>query len=260
MIGFAATRERIRVALIDEPLAALELLTILRLRRPRILNGETLGRSQAYFPAVGLLLGLIAYGADQLLSAALGAPLTGWILVGLLALLSGCLHLDGLADSVDGFFVGRSPERRLAIMRDSSIGVFGVCALVVVLGVKAASISGIGGLRLEALLLGPALARWAGVVAIVAFPYARESGLGKSFHAGASVRSSALAGMTALGASTVLFGITGLLAFSITSAAALGLGFFISRQIGGLTGDSYGATIESVETGVLLAFAAGTGT
>lgn len=66
--------------------------------------------------------------------------------------------------------------------------------------------------------------------------------------------------MTALGASTVLLGITGLLAFSITSAAALGLGFFISRQIGGLTGDSYGATIESVETGVLLAFAAGTGT
>ena len=260
MTDLAAARAQVRQALVDEPMAALELLTILRLRRAPILVGLTLGRSQAYFPAVGLLLGLAIYGADQGLTPAVGAPLRGWLLVALLALLTGGLHLDGLADSVDGLFGGRTAESRLAIMRDSSIGAFGACALIIVIGVKAASLAEISsGLRIEGMLLAPVLARWAGVISIVAFPYARDAGLGHSFHASASIRSTVIAAVITVTAAVLLLGVLGFAAFIIVSLAALGLGLFVARLIGGLTGDSYGAIIECLETGVLVAFAAGVG-
>ncbi len=260
MTDLAAAGSKLRQALVDEPMAALELLTILRLRRPPILAGATLGRSQAYFPAVGLLLGLAVYGAEQGFTPAVGAPLRGWLLVALLALLTGGLHLDGLADSVDGLFGGRTAESRLAIMRDSSIGAFGTCALIIVIGVKAASLTEISsGLRIEGLVLAPALARWAGVAGIVAFPYARDAGLGHSFHAFASIRSTVIAAAITLTAAVLLLGVLGFAVFIIVSLAALGLGLFITRLLGGLTGDSYGAMIECLETSVLVGFAAGVG-
>ena len=260
MIGRMATRGRVLGALIDEPLAALELLTILRLRRPPILDDARLGRSQAFFPAVGLALGAILYGADRILNPALGAEISGWLLVACLALLSGGLHLDGLADSIDGLFGGRSKEQRLSIMRDTAVGAFGVCALIIVIGLKAASLSEIDDvLRFEALLLAPVLARWAAVVVIVVFPYARDAGLGKSFHASAAVRSTAFAAAFTLAAGYILLGPAGILAFAAVSLGAWGVGFLIARQIGGLTGDSYGAVVESMEAGVLVTFAAGFG-
>jgi adenosylcobinamide-GDP ribazoletransferase len=241
-------------ALLQMPLLALEFLTILRLRRPQIVADDALAKSQALFPAVGLLLGGMLAASDWLLLDTLGPALTGWLLAALLLLLTGGLHADGLADSADGLFGGHTAERRLAIMRDSATGAFGALALVVVIGVKATALGQISdGDGALALIVVPALSRWACVAAIGAFPYARPSGLGAAFHANALPWAMPLAGAICLLACVAAFGIAGAGAWALAAAAGVGLGTYISPRIGGLTGDSYGAIIEVTETALLVA-------
>lgn len=230
------------------PLLALEFLTILRLRRPPLPETEVLGKSLAFFPAVGLLLGGVLAGIDRAVLDSLGPGITGWLLMSLLLLLTGALHADGLADTADGVFGASTPERRLAVMRDSSIGAFGAAALVAVLGLKAAALGGLsGGSRIEALIVVPALARWACVVAIAAFPYARAQGLGSAFRANARSWPAPVAGAIALVACFVGLGFEGLALWALSTLAALLLGALITSRIGGMTGDAYGAVVEVSE-------------
>src|SRR3990172_3011497 len=112
-----------------DALAALEFLTVLRVRRRDAAFDEAaFAASQAYYPLVGLLIGAIAGGAWLALDWALPSPPAAALAVVVLAALSGGLHLDGLADSADGLFGGGDRERRLAIMRDSRTGSFGALA------------------------------------------------------------------------------------------------------------------------------------
>ena len=100
-----------------------------------------------------------------------------------LVVATGGLHLDGLADTCDGLFGGSSPPERLAIMRDSRVGTFGVLGVVCILLLRwAAFLSLTSPIRRGALLLAPALGRWAMVGAVAALPYARPEGLGKAMH------------------------------------------------------------------------------
>src|SRR3712207_3561507 len=94
-------------------------------------------------------------------------------------MLTGALHFDGFLDSCDGLFGYRTVERRLEIMRDSRVGSFAVAGGWALLSLKWAGLSQIpGGLLIQSLLLAPLLGRFALVVAVVIFPYGRESGLG----------------------------------------------------------------------------------
>jgi adenosylcobinamide-GDP ribazoletransferase len=242
-----------RRSLLQLPLVALEFLTVLRLRRPAILDPGVFGRSQAMFPAVGLLLGGLVAGAGWLLRDALGPAITGWLLVALLLALTGGIHADGLADTFDGLLGGHTPQRRLQIMRDSAIGAFGAAALIVALALKAAAFGQLAGShRAEVLVLVPALSRWACVIAIAAFPYARADGLGASFHAASLPWAAPLAGATALVAAVAGLGPEGAFAWVLAAAAAAAIGGLIAPRIGGLTGDSYGAVVEITETLLLL--------
>src|SRR5487761_1543922 len=121
--------------------SAVAFLTIIPVADPSGEAGERLGR--AYFPAVGALLGFGA-GIVLLVASAFITPLVGAAAALIvLALVTGGLHLDGLADTADGLFGGRDRERRLEIMRDPRVGSFGAIALVLVLLMDVATLASI---------------------------------------------------------------------------------------------------------------------
>jgi adenosylcobinamide-GDP ribazoletransferase len=241
-------------------IAAIRFLTIIPIPWGRPQSPQAVGRSQAYFPLVGLGLGLALVGLDQGLGRVLADAPRAWLLVLALAALSGGMHLDGLADSADGLLgaQGRTPERRLAIMRDGRVGAYGVVALIAVLSLKWSAVLSLPvGVRAEALLLAPCLGRATVVVSTTAFPYARRAGLGLALHQAARGSTLAVAGAIALGAAGALLGWGGLVIAIVVTATALAVGAWATRRLGGLTGDVYGALVEITEVMTLLLVAAG---
>jgi adenosylcobinamide-GDP ribazoletransferase len=241
-------------------LTALEFLTVFRLplggRRPA--DAEQIARSQGLFPLVGLLLGLMLVGLDRGLSEVMPLPATAALLVVALVVATGGLHLDGLADTCDGLFGGSSPPERLAIMRDSRVGTFGVLALVCVLLLRwAAFLSLASPVRRGALLLAPALGRCAMVGAVAALPYARPEGLGKAMHRAAWPFATFIAAAIALAAALLLFPTWGAALFAFASLVGGLIALHARSRLGGLTGDVYGAISECAEVAVLLAMVAG---
>jgi adenosylcobinamide-GDP ribazoletransferase len=208
-----------------------------------------------WFPVVGLGLGGILMGTEWLLSSAFSSLLTSAAVVVALALLSGGLHLDGLADTCDTIGGGHTPEQRLDIMKDTHLGSFGAIGLFSVLGLKVLALAALGpGERGIAILLFPALSRWGIVAAVRAFPYARPEGSGLTFKQGATKPRLAVA--TALTAAIVfvLWGFAGLGLLAAVAALVLLVGGFLNCRQGGLTGDSYGTVNEMAEVAVLLLF------
>ena len=237
--------------------AALGFLTRLPLPGRRRDELRDVALSQAWFPAVGLLIGLALLGVDRAVSRALPPVSVAVVDVVALTVFTGALHLDGLADAADGLFGGHDAASRLAIMHDVRTGTFGMVAVVCVLALKFAGIAGLpDGLRFESLLLAPCLARLAMVVAIAAFPYARSTGIGASFHAAAWPGAALAAGATALVAAVVLLGANGVYAVAFAVGCGLLFGAIATQLVGGMTGDLYGATLEMSEACLLLFLAA----
>ncbi|MCH8903867.1 MAG: adenosylcobinamide-GDP ribazoletransferase, partial [Bacteroidetes bacterium] len=110
-----------------------------------------------------------------------------------------------------------------------------------------------GRVRIEMLVLFPALSRWAVLAAMEAFPYARREGMGPGFQAGRTRWQIAAGFAVALAASIGLAGVAGVVLLAIASLVALALGRWMARMLGGLTGDSYGAINELAAVAVLLA-------
>ena len=230
-------------------LAAFQFLTVLPVKIA--LEKEDFERSPKWFPLVGLTLGALTALADGALAfLGFSGVLRSILTIGFLAALSGGLHLDGLADSADGFLSARPRERVLEIMRDSRIGTMGVLALVFVLAVKFAALAELDGtLRWKGLLFAPLAGRSVMLVTMAFIPYARpEGGLASLFLRGNTTRLAIWAGACLLLAALILFGIR---SGTVTAAflfAAAGLLFFWSyRRIGGFTGDTLGAAGEIVE-------------
>jgi len=213
--------------------------------------------AQGWFPAVGLILGASLVALDRLATRALPEPTTDVILVVALVALTGALHLDGLADAADGLLGGHDPRRRLEIMRDTHTGAFGVVAIVSVLALKVAGLNALPrDVRFESLLLVPCAARFSAVLVAAAFPYARAEGIGVAFHALAWPRGLLAAAATAAAAALVLLGPAGLTIVAFAAACAIAGGWFATRMVGGMTGDLYGATIETSEALLFLFVAA----
>jgi adenosylcobinamide-GDP ribazoletransferase len=231
--------------------AALQFLTIF----PAQLRVSTnaLRRSIAYFPLVGMLIGGILYGLDRLFILAFPISLVNILLIIALAAMTRALHLDGFIDTCDGLAGGRSPEQRLAIMRDSRVGGFGVVggALLILLQYVALTVVP-DEYRAAALLLMPTIARWTMVCAIFAFPYAREQGMGKIFQEGRKWPWLAIATAITLASCLGLMRLNGLAVMAAALVAAALLATWLSRKLGGLTGDAYGAINEIVEVSVLV--------
>ena len=238
-----------------EFLVALQFLTVVRLKKTLPFSKTTLGRAGAFFPMVGLLLGVAVWSLDRSLSPFLPAPLSSVFLVAVLAVLSGGFHLDGLADSADGLLGSGERQRSLEIMKDSAIGTFGALALIAVVLLKVRSLDLLqGGYRGVALLLGPMLSRWACVVMAYSSRPARAEGLGTMFVRGTQFREFGLASVFTLAVVFSLMEVLGLLVFVPLAALILGFTLYCNRRLGGVTGDTLGALGELVETAALCLF------
>jgi len=230
-------------------LAAIQFLTVFPLPDSVVTDEKDLARSIYYFPIVGLLLGGFAaafdYGFGFLLP-----PLARSVLVILaLLLMSGGLHLDGLADTADAFFSSRPRERMLEIMKDSRTGPMGVAAVVCILALKITLLASISGsMRSGVILLTPLAGRCALLVMLEMLPYARpEGGICSVFLAKRSpfLAVWALIVMLVAGYSAAQW--IGLTVGITTMAATFLMALYTYRKIGGFTGDTLGATSEVAE-------------
>ncbi|HEX9307980.1 MAG TPA: adenosylcobinamide-GDP ribazoletransferase [Anaeromyxobacter sp.] len=221
---------------------------------PRLAEGADLGRSSAWFPVAGAAMGLLVAAAAHVAGPHLHAPLAAVLVVAALAWMTGGLHLDGVADVFDGLGGGHGDrERTLRIMRDSRIGAHGATALVLVLAVKVAALSDLLARgSLWPLVVAPVVARFAVVPLLVLFPSAREEGLGRAFHGTAGGREIAIAGVLAA-AAVAPFAPASLVPVAAALATAAAVALSVSRRLGGLTGDVYGAAIEIAEAALLAA-------
>jgi adenosylcobinamide-GDP ribazoletransferase len=230
---------------------AIAFLTVIPLPFKKEWGAKDIASSLFFFPVVGLLIGLflflINWGLGEIFSPIVTAVLTllFWVLI------SGAMHLDGLADSCDGLG-GSTPEKRLEIMKDSHTGAFGVAGVSLLLLVKFAAIVSLSGWDWETLVLAPVLGSWAMVLEIAAFPYARKEGLGKSFKQGSNTVKLLVASIIALAAAILLAGWWGIVIMAITCLVTLLIGVFFKLRLGGLTGDTYGAIKEVNEAVVLI--------
>jgi cobalamin 5'-phosphate synthase/cobalamin synthase len=218
-------------------------------------DGAEIGRAAGVFPAAGALLGGILAGAGHVLALRLPAALCAAILVALLTLLTGALHLDGLADMADGFGGGRKRDDVLRIMRDHAIGAYGASALVLALLVKVAAIAALlaAGHAAAWLLVAPALARWTPAALGCFLPYARAGGgLGTTVTEHSGMGNFALATALALAVAVAAAGLAGGAAFLAVAAFTALHGAACRRRIGGITGDTLGASIEAAEVIVLV--------
>jgi adenosylcobinamide-GDP ribazoletransferase len=222
----------------------------------------------SWLPAVGLLLG--GLGAGVMLAASAGGEngprrLLGAVLaVALLAVATGGLHLDGLADTADGLGSRRPAPQALDIMRRSDVGPMGVAALVLVLLIQVAAIAAIPRIPLAAAAL--VLAAVTGRVAVMVatgFPAARPGGFG-ALVAGRTTAADRALAIAVLGcavtAAALPFGGWELAARGLCAAlAGLIAGAFLQfaawRRLGGMTGDVFGAILEVATATVLVACA-----
>jgi len=215
------------------------------------MNFEGIAR---YAPIVGLGIGgLLAIG-DALL-AWLGMPVTtrSGLLVAVWLLLTGGLHLDGAMDTADGLAVP-DKTRRLTVMSDSRAGAFGVMAAVVLVGLKGVSLIDLGTLRWFGLLAAAGWGRWGQVVAIARYPYLKPQGKGAFHKTHARPMTDWLIGLvTLLGFAAIAMALQPdcwLLIVGTTLggfAIAVLTGAWLNLQLGGHTGDTYGAIVEWTE-------------
>lgn len=235
---------------------ALQFLTTFPAPTLHDLPEDAWGRSMACFPLVGLVLGGCLVIAQAVLSLLWPAPVVAALVLGLWAVLTGALHLDGLADCCDGLLVARPPEDRLRILKDTHVGTFGMVGVVVLLLVKFACLladNGSPATLTTALFVAPVLSRWAMVYATVSYPYGRQgSSLGNTFAAHVTRRSLWVSSLLAVLSGVLLGGWFGLTALVLVWVLQYGIACWTMTRIPGLTGDVYGAINEVCEVAVLL--------
>ena len=211
------------------------------------------------YPLVGVLVaGMAATVHLGAIWVGVPASLAAGLVLLTLVVLTGALHEDGLADTVDGLFGGWTRERRLDIMKDSRIGAYGVLALVFSLGLRWGTLDVLSATAdlWPALIAAAALSRGAMVGVWAALPPARPSGLAASV--GRPRRATAL--LAASIALVVAVAGLGLLAGLVASLCAAAAGYGVARtaltRIGGQTGDILGASQQVSEIAVLVSLAA----
>jgi len=233
---------------------AVRFLTIVPIPGREAGGPGALGRAGWWFPVVGLALGAALVAIDRVLTLAFPPLLAALLVLTSWKVATGGIHLDGLADCLDGLG-GADAERRLAIMKDSRVGVFGAVGLILYFLITLVALADIpvaAGSRI--LLVAPVVGRVAPLLVGACFrPATPEQGVGAWFlrtvHRGAGPAH--LAGVLALAG--WLLGPWG----TVMAAGALAVVFagsaLLVRRLGGLTGDALGAGVELGELAFVLA-------
>lgn len=238
-------------------LIAFQFLTIIPLPFTIRCEKEDLGHSTAFFPIIGLAIGGLLVGANWLISPWLARPLCDALLITLLALVTGALHLDGLADVCDGLAARGSRERFLAVMKDSQVGAVGAVGLVLALLLKWQALAAVPtGLKWQALLLFPVLSRFGQVLTMTGARHARQDGLGAAIAQGTGAVTLSAAFVTAAALCWYLLGIKGIVPLAALCLLTFAGRLFFQRKLGGLTGDTIGCISELNEILVLVVISA----
>lgn len=236
---------------------ALGFLTVIPARVEGSLQPGELGRSAAWFPLVGLLLGISVAGARLLLGMLFPDLLAAVLTVAVWAALTGGLHLDGLADCFDGLLAAVPPARRLEIMKDPRLGTFGGTGLLLHLLVKIGIVMAIPAdpahvWGLFPLVLAPVVGRWLVLVA-AGQPMARPGGLGAEFAVGLKRGVYLLAAVLPL-ALVIAGGWRAWVGAGLAHLIALAAIWTARTRLGGVTGDVLGLVVELGETAAMLPF------
>jgi adenosylcobinamide-GDP ribazoletransferase len=234
--------------------AAVAFLTRIPVARRVVLDGDDVARGAVVFPLVGAGIGAVVGGAAAGLAHILPALVAAGIALALGAVLTGALHLDGLADTADALGAHGRP---LEAMRDHATGAFGTAALALDLLVKAGALAALAPhgrtVVLDALAAG-ALGRAVPVALAASLTSVREDGAGAVFRVG---RSRATAACVLGAALALAAGLPdALVLIAVAAAVAFALGAWYRHWLGGATGDMLGAAAELTETAVLVAAAA----
>ena len=238
-------------------LIAVQFLTCFPIRLATLPVGREVGLSLLWYPAVGLLLGMLLWVAAMLLSP-LAAPLAAALVLTAWVSCTGALHLDGLADTADGWVGGHgNRERTLAIMKDPCSGPVAVAAVVCLLLVKFAALSALREARGAAswsdvhfacgCILPPLLARAAVPLLFAHTPYVRAEGTGVDLAQYQSRVGGRLAATLTALAVIVVCGRYGVIASAAAAVVYLIMRRAFVRRLGGMTGDCAGAMIEVSE-------------
>jgi len=231
-----------------EFLLALQFLTRLPVTVSGVVDDRTMARSMAYYSLIGLLIGGGAAGVRYLLGLVFSATPANLGAIIFVIFVTGNLHGDGLMDTADGIFSGRSRERMLEIMKDSRVGSHGLMAGVLDLLLRLVLLGEMEpAMQITALLLAPTLGRWVLVYGSARYPYARNSGGTGSFTVYVGWRELLYNSVVALGVTLGFLRVPGLILLVVALVAAFLLHRFIKGRLGGVTGDTLGAAGEVVE-------------
>ena len=233
---------------------AVGFLTILPVIDNRRASEDAVAASFEWFPLVGFILGLALSGEDLILSYAFGQVMRSVLIVLSLIVITGAVHVDGLADTADALGAGRDRERALEIMQDSRIGTFGAIAIFFDLILKILALSTLAGsARYFALILAPGLARYAMALVSRQIDYLRSAGAGSTLLADDGARWPRRKIVFIL---PIVFVVAakfqGAKVLLVAAAVVIAMRWFYKRWLGGVTGDLIGACGELVEIAVLV--------
>lgn len=233
---------------------ALGLLTILPVDRALDANPARLGRSMALFPAVGILLGLGLVVLDSLLGALIPRAVLDCLLLLILIVVTGALHLDGIAEFLEGLAGGKDRPAFPPARPESRAGAVGVVGLVMLLLLKYLSLFNLPvEVKSAALIFMPATGRWMQVVLAVSCRQLRSREGGSAvFLEHAGERELLIACGSLLAVALALFGMQGIFVVFLLGIAAIVLIKYFEMRHGGVSTDILGASSELVEVFSLL--------
>lgn len=226
-------------------ISALEFLTLLPLGKPLTFDPKGM---VPFFPVVGIILGTMLSIFDQAALRLWSEPVVAVLDVGLLIVLTGALHLDGLGDTADGLLGHRPREEALAVMKDSRIGVMGLSAIIGGLSLKWAGILSLDAHRSLLLVIIPAYARGGMLFGMRFLEYGRPNGgTGHAFFED-PLNISAFWGVLIPVALSYFLGWRGLWLNFIFATTTLSILYYYKKRMGCITGDMLGAMAEITES------------
>ncbi|MDO8662753.1 MAG: adenosylcobinamide-GDP ribazoletransferase [Candidatus Omnitrophota bacterium] len=233
-------------------LAALQFLTILPVSIKSEIKETDFGASLLYFPVVGLLIGILL-SLSALALSSLPALVRSAIILIVSIFITGGIHLDGFADTCDGFYGNKPREKILEIMRDSHIGAMGVIGIVSLLILKFSVMASLsGGSLWKILIVMPVFSRWAQALACRMAGYARPEGKGRYFVEYSRDKDIIIGGIFTLALLVLLISLKGLVLFCISFIPVALFFCYLKKRLGGMTGDTIGAVNEVAEACVFL--------
>lgn len=230
-------------------LIALQFLTSIPVKIKGKTTDKELAKSMAYFPLVGIVIGVTLALAYNIFNLIFPHPINCALILILNILLTGGLHIDGFIDTFDGIASRSDRKRTLEIMREGRPGAIGIAAAILLFLFKYSLLVALPKGTIEiSLVTMTTLSRWSLVISSGLYPYARDGeGMGKRFIQGLSLKEGFISTAIALLISGLIFRLRTFILIPVICLALIGFNFSLYKKIGGITGDTLGALNELIE-------------